>query len=448
MKELVFQVEFLSDIVLQASSNTEGNIELLDFIPGSNFLGMAAKEYDKFENSFDVFHSGKVRFGDANIVLNNKQTYKMPLSFFHEKKDKDKIQIFNHHLIENFSTHEQLKQIRNGYISKDLEVIYIDYNYSQKSAYDKNKRRSKDSHMYGYSAIKQGTQWQFVLKYDKISDNDLERIKKNLIGTKRLGKSKSAQYGKVEISQEGTLASVLEDDNSSQTILYANSRISLVDNEGNPTYDLKYLCDGLVDENIVYKKTQLRKSSFTPYNGARQTKDYERICINKGSVIVLKDLTQEQLNSLENGVGVYLSEGFGDVILNPSFLLSEEFKFKKPIQVDTDNEKVEIKSNLAQFLNKKEELKQSKLKILNEVDAFINKNKTLYKNLKSSQWGKIRSICTSGEDDFKDEIREYISHGAKKWEDKQIDILLQDEYNLEFIKLISIQLPKVVKNEK
>jgi hypothetical protein len=54
MNKLTFKIEFLSDIVLQASSNTQGNIELLDFIPGSNFLGMVAKNYNNFENSFDI----------------------------------------------------------------------------------------------------------------------------------------------------------------------------------------------------------------------------------------------------------------------------------------------------------------------------------------------------------------------------------------------------------
>ena len=63
MKELVFQVEFLSDIVLPATSNTEGNIEQLDFIPGSNFLGMAAREYDHYNDSFSVFHSGNFPSG-------------------------------------------------------------------------------------------------------------------------------------------------------------------------------------------------------------------------------------------------------------------------------------------------------------------------------------------------------------------------------------------------
>jgi hypothetical protein len=82
MGELTFQVEFLSDIVLPASSNTEGNIEHLDFIPGSNFLGMVARSYIDFNDSFNVFHSGKVRFGDATLLHEGRATYKMPLSFF------------------------------------------------------------------------------------------------------------------------------------------------------------------------------------------------------------------------------------------------------------------------------------------------------------------------------------------------------------------------------
>ena len=37
MKEISFKVTFLSDIILQSSSNTEGKVDVLDFIPGGNF---------------------------------------------------------------------------------------------------------------------------------------------------------------------------------------------------------------------------------------------------------------------------------------------------------------------------------------------------------------------------------------------------------------------------
>ena len=438
MKELIFQVEFLSDVVLPASSNTEGNIENLDFIPATNFLGMVAKEYLSFKNSFDIFHSGKVRFGDGHILKDDKLTYKMSLSYFHEKlKTKT---IYNHHLIEDFIKLDQLKQKRDGYITKDREIVDIEYNYSQKSAYDKKERTSLDGSMFGYSSLKAGTKWQFSIRYDEsIDSQDIELLKTTLLNSKRLGKSKSAQYGLVEITQKGNSENIEGNKEPKITPIYLNSRISLIDESGYPTLDLRYIAK---DIEIDYSKTQIKTSSFTPYNRARQTKDYQRVCIDKGSVIVVKNITNKQIEEIKNGVGAYLSEGFGDILINPSFLGEYSFEFQDDKKEEKEKSIKPIESDLAKFLQQKENRKKDKLDILNEVDKFIKDNKSLYQKIKASQWGKIRSICTSGEDNFIDEIREYISGGTKKWEDRQIDTLLDNNYSLEFIKLISIQMPK------
>ena len=93
MRTINFKVTFLSDIVLNASSNTEGNIETLDYITGASFLGMVAKNYDDFENPFDIFHSSKVRFGGATPLFENKPTYKAPFCFFAPKLDSDKNEV-------------------------------------------------------------------------------------------------------------------------------------------------------------------------------------------------------------------------------------------------------------------------------------------------------------------------------------------------------------------
>ena len=229
---------------------------------------MVAREYPEFQkrgSSFDIFHSGKVRFGDATLLHNDTPTYKMPLSYFFDKGKEDLF--YNHHLIKDFKAFEQLKQKRKGYITENKEVVYIDYTYSQKSAYDKNKRKSRDGSMFGYSAMKKGLKWQFSIKVDNsITANDLELLKKTIIGQKRLGKSKSAQYGLVSIEEKGEKISIEE---KSSLILYANSRLALIDEFGNPSYDLKYICK---NTNIDYEKCQIKTSTFTPYNGAMQTK--------------------------------------------------------------------------------------------------------------------------------------------------------------------------------
>jgi hypothetical protein len=452
MRELIFEVEFLSDIVLPATSNNEGNIKQLDFISGSNFLGMVAKNYDKFGDSFKVFHSGAVKFGDGVVLKDNKPTYKMPLSFFHEKLDDSKI--FNHHKIEDFSKFIQLKQKRSGYITYELEVAQIDYNYSQKSAYDKTKRRSKDSSMYGYNAIQSGTNWQFSIKVDvTISSNDIELIKSNIIGNQRLGKSKSSQYGLVNIN-------FIEDKNiqkstqkySNSVIIYAKSRLALVDDDGNATYDLKYLFECLNDNNIDYNKTQIRTSSFTPYNRTRQTKDYERLCINSGSVIVLKDLKDIEI---PNFVGAYQSDGFGEILINPSFLEKNGFELKKESNKQETKEPIQIITPIAKFLEQRENSKNSKLDLAKSVSKFINNNKKVYDEKMNSQWGAIRSLCSNNTNEtIKDKVEDYISHGVAKtkWEGNKKTTLLNAIENsqnpLEFTKLLSMQMPKVKNKEQ
>lgn len=451
MKELVFQVEFKSDIVLPASSNTEGKIDQLDFIAGSNFLGMVAKNYNNFANSFDVFHSGKVRFGDGHILKDGKLTYKMPLSIFKEKTDE---KILVNQITGDLTTLKQPQQLRNGYITKDLDEVFINYTYSQKSAYDKKNRRSLDSNMYGYKAIKRGSIWQFAIKVDGIVPEDEQLIIDTLKDSKRLGKSKSAEYGEVEIQYIGSEVSTSPSSeakaslSNGEVVLYCNSRLALVDECGNPTYELKYLCNGI---EVIDAKTQMRTSTFTPYNGARKTKDYERVCINKGSVIVVKSLNEEQKKQIQKGVGAYLSEGFGEILINPSFLMNTDFKLIKECKDDKPKDKRE-KLNIHNakdtvlFLQDRHNQNIDILSIANEVADFITTHKkSTFSNIKSSQWGNIRSIASSGEIDFVEKIKTYISSGTRKWEENQQNILMNKINNhkidkQKFTKLLSMKM--------
>ena len=88
MKEIYFKVTLLSDVVLNSSLATEGNMTSLDYIPGSNFLGMiAGKLYENLNinESYLLFHSGKVRFGDATISIENMVSYPFPNLLFIDK---------------------------------------------------------------------------------------------------------------------------------------------------------------------------------------------------------------------------------------------------------------------------------------------------------------------------------------------------------------------------
>ncbi len=401
MRELRFEITFKSPIILQASSNTQGKMSSLDFIPGSAFLGMVASRYNEFSDPFKIFHSGAVKFCDAAPIKDGKEFFKIPLSYFHEKLDGSKI--YNHHLLsrEESEKFTQLKQMRSGYINDEKKKLSLDRDFSQKSAYDKNKRRSMDSQMYGYEAFRAGMKWRFSVKFDaNVSEDDISRAKETLERSTRLGKSKSAEYGAVEIKFIGENTDEIRSFTPPEgyTFIYAKSRLALVDENGNPSYDVKYILPNLDDDKVKYEKTQIRISNFTPYNGARSTKDYERACINKGSVIALKNLSAEQIAALKNGVGAYLSEGFGEVLINPWFLNGGDAKnnpieFQKEAETEHSTKEIPIQSDLAKFLKQKQTTKDQALEITERVADFIKSHKDKFSKISKSQWGAIRSIC-------------------------------------------------------
>lgn len=401
MRELRFEITFKSPIILQASSNTQGKMSSLDFIPGSTFLGMVASRYNEFSDPFKIFHSGAVKFCDAAPIKDGKEFFKIPLSYFHEKLNGSKI--YNHHLLsrEEFEKFTQLKQMRSGYINDEKKQLSLDRDFSQKSAYDKEKRRSMDSQMYGYEAFRAGMKWRFSVKFDaNVSEDDINRAKETLERSTRLGKSKSAEYGAVEVKFIGENTDKIQSFMPPEryTFIYAKSRLALIDENGNPSYDVKYILPSLDANNVAYEKTQIRISNFTPYNGARATKDYERACINKGSVIVLKNLSAEQISALKNGVGAYLSEGFGEVLINPWFLDGGDAKnnpieFQKEAQTERLIKEIPMQSDLAKFLKQKQTMKDQALEIAERVADFIESHKDKFSKISKSQWGAIRSIC-------------------------------------------------------
>ena len=71
---------------------------------------------------------------------------------------------------------------------------------------------------------------------------------------------------------------------------------------------------------FVMEETQIRYHAYSPWNGARKTRDAERLVILPGSVIVVRSANPPDPDILKNGVGIFRSEGFGEVLCNPAFL--------------------------------------------------------------------------------------------------------------------------------
>lgn len=431
MKTLKFKCVLLSDVILNQKAATEGPNQTLDFIPGSCFLGIVASQYEQFEDegtAMEIFHSGKVRFGDAHPSKGNVRGLKIPASMFYPKLEKASEKFYIHHAVPNLDSDEmkkkQLKQCRNGFytfVDNKAKEIITETNFAIKSAYDREKRCSKDEQMYGYESLQKGLELYFEVEVE--NDDLAKKIKDALVGNdKRVGRSRTAQYGLVKI-EEFDYADVPSGKPANDLLtVYADGRLIFLDEYGLPTFQPSAEQLGLPkDAKILWDKSQIRTFQYAPWNYKRQCFDADRCGIEKGCVLVADVSECGDLNLQSKYIGSYNNEGFGKVIYNPDFLKAEstgKATYKISVSVNKSEKKeIELKgSPLLEFVKNQKKSEDSEKDVYAAVNHWVEENKKLFQREKfASQWGAIRGIAMATKEDskIKDNIVTYISHGVK-----------------------------------
>ncbi len=457
MKKLKFKCTLLSDVILNMKSATTGPNETLDFIPGSNFLGIAAAALYPEVTPADaliLFHSGKVRFGDAHPSKNGFRGLRVPASMYYPKLSAPEKELYIHHLIPEDKDMGglQLKQCRNGFYvfpdsngsDKKAEQVRTFTDFAVKSAYDRNQRRSKDEQLFGYQSLRKGLTMYFSVEIDDSVAGLAEKIKEALENGDRIGRSRSAQYGRVKIESADYLeeegGKPLAGDKKGLVAVYADSRLIFLDEYGMPTFQPSAEQLGLKGE-IDWGKSQVRTFRYAPWNFKRQCFDTDRCGIEKGSVIVVRLPEGYSPDLRPRTVGAYLNEGFGHVIYNPSFLAGDkEGNALYRLASDTNEKDYHKPSNsgslsstLLSYLHTRQEEESGYQKIYTMVNAWVRENaKKFSKGDFASQWGNIRSMATSAvslEELVEDllginekDTNAYLRHGIakKKWEGSRL----------------------------
>jgi len=253
-----------------------------------------------------------------------------------------------------------------------------------------------------------------------------------LIGKKRVGRSRTAQYGLVEISETNIANSVNYISNGSDFLIYADSRLIFLDEYGLPTFQPTAEQLGFNGGEIDWSKSQIRTFQYAPWNFKRQCRDADRCGIEKGSVFLVKG-GESKFESNEYWVGSYQNEGFGKVIINPDFLQAELYSNGKAKYkfVETNRElQLPVTSSndpLFKYLKKQQEKEIVEQVIVAKVNKFVTDNARKYKyEFFASQWGSIRSIAMQykTKQNIKDalfkEKEGYLVHGvaAEKWNER------------------------------
>lgn len=432
MKELKFKCVLLSDVVLNMKSASEGTNQTLEFIPGNCFLGIAARHYDDFGNdAFEVFHSGKVRFGDAHPAADQKRSVKVPAVMYYPKLKSPSQQCFISYAHKPGSG-EQMKQCRNGfYVFSDSTGTLVNQpkTFALKSAYDRNARRSANGMIFGYESLAKGLEFYFTVEVD--NDSLADKIAGCLTGIRHIGRSRTAQYGLIRIEQEDfrdnyTSSSV----NDGFITVYADGRLIFLDNNGNPTYRISARQLGISGGSIDWSRTRIRTFRYSPWNSKRQCFDSERICVEKGSVFVV---TGGEMPDKGSGyVGSYCNEGFGKVLYSPSFLDTKGSDGEAAYRLDgkrkTEPKAIPITRGdipLLRHLRYRKDIIETDTSVYKIVNSYVKDNSNRYQSESfASQWGAIRSIvakCKSLQE-IKDKLFDkktgYLYHGIakEKWD--------------------------------
>ena len=433
MKEIYFKVELLSDIVLNSSLATEGNMSTLDYIPGSNFLGIvAAKLYNNNTDSnenYEIFHSGKVRFGDATLSKEALVSYSMPAMFYTDKLKKDLscdpiyldyLLDRNNPPIDTVGKKMQLKQVRSGYFLSNYVLLDEIYKaFAIKSAQDRKTRTSEKGKMFGLESLQKGQEFVFSVQFD---DEQLaQKIVDTLIGTHRLGKSRNAEFGQIEVKEISKPQLLGSFDLTDKVLVYAQSNLSFVDECGMPTFQPTAEQLGLDGGEVDYGLSQIRTHIYSPWNFKRNTSNTQRNCIAKGSVFVVNG-ANKQTDS--NVVGNFQAEGLGKVLYNPAFLDGNmdgrsKVCFVKSLKRDYQTQDAETK--LSKYLTKLMAENSNEIKISEAIQGLVYSDDKSIRNMKkisSSQWGGIRTYATKAKniDELRHQLFDdktgYLTHGV------------------------------------
>lgn len=345
MKIRGLEITLLEDCVFSASSATAGAHASLDRVPGQTLLGAAASRlYARLDptTAFRAFHSGALRFGDGLPRVDGETALPIPMAWHHAKEHRPtdgnkrlkSDRIHNFLLVQKLPDGRQPEQMRKGFVSRDGYQIEPQHELRLKTAIDPDTGRAAESQLFGYDALSRGQTFMARLEADDDFDEAIfEEVVQALAGEQLLGRSRSAEYGRVRIrpteiapAQPGTVT-------DNEVILWLLSDLALQDAHGFPTLDPRPEYLGLGPGRVAYDRSFLRHRRYAPWNAFRGGYDRERAVLSAGSVITLTlDVppAPESLAALEHGAGLFREAGLGRVKVNPELLRQPQPMFATP----------------------------------------------------------------------------------------------------------------------
>ncbi|MBD3161182.1 MAG: hypothetical protein GF355_04835 [Candidatus Eisenbacteria bacterium] len=349
MRTLSMELELQSDVIQTAKASSLGVHHTLEYIRGSNLLGAAAaKVYDSLGPlAYDAFHSGRVRFLDALLLVDGSPALPIPFGWLYPKGSKylsDRRLVEEHvysinHLEIGEAGKLKLQPLKSGFFLFDGRHATASSHYRLKSSIERSLRgRPDQGALFGYESLAAGTRWLARIEIDDGIGSTIDEHLRSAFDDRLiwLGCSRAAEYGRTHVKIVDDLPSLEPPDptgTATRVAVCLESDTALRDPEtGEPTLSARPSHFGLPDSwKLMPFRSMIATREYSPYNGKRRHRDIERLVFCRGSVLTFEgdpsvDL-EERRKAICSGVGYDREAGLGRARLNPWYMASKHPSF-------------------------------------------------------------------------------------------------------------------------
>lgn len=399
--------EYEIKLILKAESNIMVSKQFSEitenYIPGSNIMGAVASKYIKEKNIkdfnnitdeyIDLFLNGNVTYSNAYITEKdgNIEYYPAPLSY---SKVKNKNKVYHNKMFDVNETDIQLSNFGDKFVSLDennyvKEVETVEH-YHHQRAKDLSVGHVTDGAnggtFYQFLTIEKGQYFMTCIKgKGKYIDKIKNYIKENEI--LRVGKSKTAEYGKLIITNIKVAKSVNSTRKYNKFAAILTSPLILLDEEKvqiakDKETLIKTFKRLFGNHNLKDTKAFIGYSEESGFNTIWKLPKEQVVSYAAGTTIVFE--TDEPIELKEKYIiGERTNEGYGQLIIysldgkNDSTLILKEYE-EKAEKIDYSNLSKEtrkmLNKSIKQVIN--EEIAENTFEIVKANYNKVNINNT------------------------------------------------------------------------
>lgn len=410
-------LELLTDACLSTSNHSLGEPETHQYIPGRTLWGaLATLAYRSWafteDEAFRIFHQGAVQISDALPLQSQHRSYPVPLAW-HEPKNTpgQSLQNFALESVRKHCAGDQYQGKKGGWVSADRREIKVETDFSLRTSVDPSGK-ARQGLLFGLPVLRAGTRFHATLSGTKVDlDKVLALVKSQEL---RVGRSKNSELGLVRVKPRSQPAIRLEHGAGSATTVsvFCVSRCVFRDpHTGAPTLLPKAAALGLPkDWEFDSASSFVRTVGVVHFNAKRGRPETERFAIERGSVLTFRGNSTDLapvINFVTSGVGEHCGQGYGEVLVAPSWLTQDKPFSLEPPEVSTESGAKEPTDALFSWAQQRAGQKNRAIGLYSQAQEAADQLKR--HRVPGSQWGVVRRMAR--------EARFQSQLATRLWED-------------------------------